>query len=255
MTAKLTRREVLRLAALGGTSWLIAACTSSATQTAAPTQSAPPPATATARPTTAGSVPKPAPTTAPAPAAAPVPTTAPAAQTSAATATPAAQTSALASSIAGAATQFLASLDDGARTKATYAFDDSERQRWHWTTPSGFPRNGLPLREMNPDQRALALALLHASVSEAGYQKALDIMSLQNELGNDPELYYVTVFGTPGSTDPWGWRFEGHHLSRHLTLVARIDPSIVPQTGSTVALGVKLDRLHFFDLDTGNAVL
>jgi hypothetical protein len=125
----------------------------------------------------------------------------------------------LASDIAGAATQFLASLDEGARTKATYAFDDSERQRWHWTTPGGFPRNGLPLREMNPDQRGLALALLRASVSEAGYQKALDIISLQNELGNDPELYYVTVFGSPGSADPWGWRFEGHHLSRHLTIV------------------------------------
>jgi multiple sugar transport system ATP-binding protein len=40
-----------------------------------------------------------------------------------------------------------------------------------------------------------------------------------------------------------------------VTLIARIDPSIVPQTGSTVELGIRLDRLHFFDLDTGNAVL
>jgi hypothetical protein len=224
MKAKLTRREVLRLAALGGTSWLIAACASSATQTVAPTQSAPP-ATAAPPPTEAVSAPAPTPApAAPPPTAAAAPTSAPApaaaqAPTSAATAIPAAQTSVLASNIAGAATQFLASLDEGARTKATYAFDDSERQRWHWTTPSGFPRNGLPLREMNPDQRGLALALLRASVSEAGYQKSLDIMSLQNELGNDPELYFVTVFGSPGATDPWGWRFEGHHLSRHLTIV------------------------------------
>jgi hypothetical protein len=43
-------------------------------------------------------------------------------------------------------------------------------------------------------------------------QKSLDIISLQNDLGNDPELYYVTVFGTPG-VEPWGWRWEGHHLS------------------------------------------
>jgi hypothetical protein len=113
----------------------------------------------------------------------------------------------------------LASLDDTLRTKASYAFGDAERQRWHWTTPRGFPRNGLPLREMSPEQRELALALLRASVSEAGYKKALDIISLQNELGNDPELYYVTVFGTPGTGEPWGWRFEGHHLSRHFTLM------------------------------------
>jgi hypothetical protein len=121
--------------------------------------------------------------------------------------------------MAQAATQFLASLDDSLRAQASYAFGDAERQRWHWTTPSGFPRNGLPLRDMNQDQRALALALLQASVSDTGYQKALDIMSLQVELGNDPELYYVTVFGAPGSTEPWGWRFEGHHLSRHFTVV------------------------------------
>jgi hypothetical protein len=221
MKAKLTRRQVLRLAALGGTSWLIAACTSGETETAAPAQPAQQPTTTGPRPADIGSAPttKTIATAAPASTSAPASTTAPAAQVSAATATPAAQTSALASATAGATTQFLASLDEGARTKATYTFDDSERQRWHWTTPSGFPRNGLPLREMNPDQRGLALALLRASVSEAGYQKALDIMSLQNELGNDPELYYVTVFGTPGSTDPWGWRFEGHHLSRHFTIV------------------------------------
>jgi hypothetical protein len=72
---------------------------------------------------------------------------------------------------------------------------------------------------MNPAQRDLALALLQAGVSEAGYQKALDIISLQNDLGNDPELYYVTVFGTPGGAEPWSWRFEGHHLSRHFTVV------------------------------------
>jgi hypothetical protein len=26
------------------------------------------------------------------------------------------------------------------------------------------------------------------------------------------------VFGVPGGADPWGWRFEGHHLSRHATI-------------------------------------
>jgi hypothetical protein len=44
-------------------------------------------------------------------------------------------------------------------------------------------------------------------------------MSLQNDLGNDPEQYYVTLFGVPGDSAPWGWRFEGHHISRHFTIV------------------------------------
>ena len=38
----------------------------------------------------------------------------------------------------------------------------------------------------------------------------------------DPELYFVNIFGnpeTPGSKAPWGWRFEGHHLSLNFTIV------------------------------------
>jgi hypothetical protein len=208
MTTELTRRQVLRLAALGGTSWLIAACASSATQPDS-AQSPQSPATLARSPTQVARV---SATTAKS-------AIALAGQGSATATAPAAQSSALVLGMAQAATQFLTSLSADARAKATYAFGDAERLRWHWTTPSGFPRNGLPLREMNPEQHALALALLRASVSAAGYQKALDIISLQRELGNDPELYYVTVFGSPGSTDPWGWRFEGHHLSRHLTIV------------------------------------
>ena len=34
----------------------------------------------------------------------------------------------------------------------------------------------------------------------------------------DPDLYFVSVFGTPGAR-AWGWRLEGHHLSRHFTVV------------------------------------
>jgi hypothetical protein len=55
-------------------------------------------------------------------------------------------------------------------------------------------------------------------LSPAGFQKTLDIMALQNDLGNDPELYYLTVFGAPGSAEPWSWRWEGHHVSRHFTV-------------------------------------
>jgi hypothetical protein len=35
----------------------------------------------------------------------------------------------------------------------------------------------------------------------------------------DPERYYVSIFGTPGAF-PWGWRFEGHHLSLNVALAA-----------------------------------
>jgi len=104
------------------------------------------------------------------------------------------------------------------RGQAEFAFDDPERVRWHWTTPAGFPRNGLPLKAMNEEQASLAFTLLRASITEAGYHKVRDIMALQVDLGNDPQLYFISLFGEPGNAAPWGWRWEGHHVSLHFTV-------------------------------------
>jgi Protein of unknown function (DUF3500) len=126
-----------------------------------------------------------------------------------------------------AALALLASLTPSQRRQATFPFASAERTRWHWTVPASVPRNGLPLGEMSVAQRTRALALLRASTSPSGYRKALDIMALQGVLQRmdtglsdpfDPSLYYVSVFGTPGAR-MWGWRLEGHHLSRHFTVV------------------------------------
>ena len=210
MKTRMTRRQALRLAALGGLSGLATACSSRARSTPAPASAQPArlPATPTAV-ASSGNL-----SGANTQAAA---TSAPAATAAIAAPTPEATPEMLVVDIARAAAEFLESLDGNQRAKATYAFTDAERVRWHWTTPRNVPRNGLPLRETSQGQRDLALALLHVSVSDGGFQKALDIISLQNDLGNDPELYYVTVFGAPGGAEPWGWRFEGHHLSRHFT--------------------------------------
>jgi Protein of unknown function (DUF3500) len=126
-----------------------------------------------------------------------------------------------------AARAFLASLSPAGRARASFPFAGAERTLWHWTVPASVPRNGLPLGAMSAGQRRLALALLRSSSSSAGFRKSLDIMALQGVLQRmstgfsdpfDPDRYYVSVFGTPGAR-AWGWRFEGHHLSRHFTVV------------------------------------
>jgi len=128
--------------------------------------------------------------------------------------------------VEAAARAFLASLSPSERNRASFVFGSAERTRWHWTVPASVPRNGLPLGTVSTDKRRLALNLLRASTSASGYRKALDIMALQGVLRRmssdpgsfDPDLYYVSVFGTPGARR-WGWRLEGHHLSRHFTVV------------------------------------
>ena len=132
-----------------------------------------------------------------------------------------------ANDVQAASLALLASLSPAQRAQASFPFGGAERTRWHWTVPSSVPRNGLPLGQMSAGQRRVALALLRASTSGAGYAKALDIMSLQGLLQrmttgiNDPfdaDRYFVSVFGTPGDR-AWGWRLEGHHLSRNFTIV------------------------------------
>lgn len=189
--SKLSRRDALKVGTLGLLGGL-AACSPAAraTQSILPTLSPYPTIT-------------PAPTTTPVPGA--TPTVGPTLST-------------MMHDMAAQATRFQDLLDETQRTRATYAFTDPELTRWHWTTPRNFPRNGLPLRDMQPSQRDAAFALLQTSLSSYGLQKSLDIMDLQNDLGNDPELYYITVFGAPG-VEPWGWRWEGHHLSRRFTVI------------------------------------
>jgi hypothetical protein len=123
------------------------------------------------------------------------------------------------------ANRFLAALDANQRGKATFPFDGEERMNWHFIPRE---RKGLPLREMTPYQKHLASALLAAGLSQAGYIKAVTIMSLEDVLKliegdsgehRNPEKYYFSVFGTPSDKGTWGYRVEGHHLSQNYTVV------------------------------------
>ena len=127
--------------------------------------------------------------------------------------------------MADAARAFLNALTEEQRAQATYTFDNEERFDWHFIPK---PRKGLALRDMTPEQKQLAHALLSAGLSQRGYIKAAEIMSLDEVLRllengkgpkRDPEGYFFTVFGEPSETGTWGYRVEGHHLSQNFTVV------------------------------------
>jgi hypothetical protein len=124
-----------------------------------------------------------------------------------------------------AARAFLATLDAGQKAKLMFAFNSEERFNWFYTPVT---RKGLPLLEMSPGQQKAALELLHAGLSEKGHTKSETIRKLEEvlrELENDtvgrrhPEKYYFTFFGEPAEQGTWGWRYEGHHISHHWTIV------------------------------------
>lgn len=126
---------------------------------------------------------------------------------------------------------FLKTLSVEQRQQAVYPFDDAERFNWHFVPRE---RKGLPLKDMTPQQREAALAMLKTGLSDQGYTKATAIIDLENVLRvvekrsntdtyRDPGNYSFTIFGDPGKADPWSWRVEGHHLSlQFLSLTGRV---------------------------------
>ena len=123
--------------------------------------------------------------------------------------------------MAGAVQAFLNTLSADERKQTSYAFTSDERYNWHFVPKA---RNGLALKQMQPAQRQAALAILKTGLSASGYEKTTGIMDLDNVLRvienrqpnddfRDAEKYYMTVFGDCQGAEPWGWRFEGHHVS------------------------------------------
>lgn len=123
-----------------------------------------------------------------------------------------------------AAEAFLGSLSADQRAAARFSVGDDERLNWHFIPRE---RRGLPLRDMDERQRELVRALLRTGLSPQGIRKVDHIISLElvlRELGGNPavrnpELYFVSIFGDPSGSGPWGWRFEGHHLSLNYTVI------------------------------------
>jgi Protein of unknown function (DUF3500) len=136
--------------------------------------------------------------------------------------------------LVAAATAFLGTLSAAERRRAVFAFDDRERLDWHYVPRR---REGLALRDMPAPARAAAHELMKASLSAAGYAKAVNVIRLEDVLRQletfggllrDPENYSVSVFGMPGTGAPWGWRFEGHHLSLNFSLVPSRPVAVTP---------------------------
>jgi len=123
--------------------------------------------------------------------------------------------------MAGVAVKFLNTLSPTQKAKTQFAFTDEERYNWNFVPTA---RKGIPLRELNDEQRKAGFDLLRTALSDTGYNKTIAIVQLEgilreveNRPANDeyrnPGKYYFSIFGEPADNAIWGWRFEGHHLA------------------------------------------
>ena len=123
---------------------------------------------------------------------------------------------------------FLATLDDATKAKVVYDFTDNQsRQTWSNYPAAQVPRKGVALSTLSDSSKAAALAVVKTMLSAQGYDQVQTIQAADDWLhensaggkdsfGSDTD-YYIAVYGTPSTTDPFMVQFGGHHLARNYT--------------------------------------
>jgi Protein of unknown function (DUF3500) len=119
--------------------------------------------------------------------------------------------------VSNAAEEFMSTLTPVQLARTMYPVNDIEWRKW--MNQHFYARQGVCLAEMTGAQRQAVFGLMRASLSAKGFELTRNIMRLNEtlaELAGDHAflgewLYYIQIFGKPSATEPWGWKFEGHH--------------------------------------------
>ncbi len=138
---------------------------------------------------------------------------------------------------------FLATLDEEKCALVQYDFEDSLRTNWT-NLPIGMAkRPGIGYGDLSEESKIEFHNILTSLFSSQGYLKITSIMNLDDILNIvyetarqrglvsnavlaeikalewDFNNYYLTIWGSPHKTEPWGLKFEGHHISINLSAV------------------------------------
>ena len=135
------------------------------------------------------------------------------------------------------ANTFLDMLSGAQRSEATWRFDDPERGEIRYAP---FRLDGLATGDLDESARVAGDALLAVTLSSRGFQKLRSIRLLERDVKaqesglmrlfglRDPGRYLWAVFGAPSADSAWSFRYEGHHLSMHVTFVPGAPPASTP---------------------------
>jgi hypothetical protein len=121
--------------------------------------------------------------------------------------------------IVDAARTFAALLTDEQRKAVHFEIDSAVWRSWS-NMHVFLLRHGLLLDELGERRREAALDIVRSSLSAAGYDSARDVMKLNHHAGEitgrtsefGEWYYWISIFGQPSATEPWGWQIDGHHL-------------------------------------------
>lgn len=139
--------------------------------------------------------------------------------------------------------QFLSTLSQEEIELASFDFEDSLRTDWT-NLPIGLQqRNGIRYGHLTEESKISFHHLLTTLFSSQGYLKTISIMTLDDVLNEfykeayerklitaeiyqeiralnwDYGNYFIAIWGKPDLKEPWGLKFEGHHISINLSIV------------------------------------
>jgi hypothetical protein len=137
---------------------------------------------------------------------------------------------------------FLSELNQEELDRVSISFRDTLRTKWT-NLPVGLAqRPGLQYGSLSEKSKIAFHHFLTTIFSSQGYLKITSIMNLDDILNvvydtafsrgliSEDELrevkdlqwslgnYFVSLWGEPGNLEPWGLKFEGHHISINLTV-------------------------------------
>lgn len=123
-----------------------------------------------------------------------------------------------------AARRLREALTDEQADAAFHPFADADRTRWDYRPR---PRPGACIGEFGLTGRKRAHQLLATAMSPHAFAQITTIMGLEEVLdraeswrrGRHSDDFWIAVFGSP-EDEAWAWRFEGHHVSVSMTVVA-----------------------------------
>ena len=136
---------------------------------------------------------------------------------------------------------FLKSLNEQQLQQVSYDFNDTARTKWT-NLPVGLaPRPGIKYGDLSAESKIQFHHILTTLLSSQGYLKTTSIMRLDDILNEvyerayknkeiddnlikelrdlkwDYTHYFISVYGKPDASVPWGLKFEGHHISLNLS--------------------------------------
>src|SRR5262249_29144264 len=130
-----------------------------------------------------------------------------------------------AAAMADAANKFLASLTPEQKAKASFGFGDEQRFDWHFIPRE---RKGVPLKDLDENQRKLAMEFMKTGLGAPGYQKATRIITFKRGLAKwkgpsrgsprDRQLNNSSSSEPPRPKAPWDGPAEGIHIASIFTL-------------------------------------